>query len=67
MTEMIEDFMEFPVRTPEQLLDDLEHCKGPCGEMCVRCREAYHLRDIYEVLKKLMEENKELKLQLNKK
>lgn len=58
---MIEDFMEFSVRDPEELLKDLEQCKGPCGEICVRCKEAYRLRDIYETLKRLIAENKELK------
>lgn len=58
---MIEDFMEFPLRDPEELLNDLKNCKGPCGEICIHCREAYRLREIYETLKMLMTENQELK------
>jgi len=64
---MIEDLIQRPPRKPEELLADLETCRGPCWDICIRCREAYHLGEIYKTLKALIEENKELKEQLNKK
>ena len=54
-------FEDITPRTPEELLKDLETCRGPCWDICIRCREAYHLREFYLVLKAVVEENKRLK------
>lgn len=52
------------MRTPEELLEDLETCRGPCGDICISCREAYHLKEIHDVLEKLLQENKQLRMQV---
>jgi len=63
---MIEDLIPREPRSPEELLADLEQCRGPCWDICIQCREAYHLGEIYKILKALVTENKELKARLNK-
>lgn len=47
--------------TAEELLDEIDDCRGPCGKLCVSCPDGYYLADIREVIEGLMEENKELR------
>lgn len=47
--------------TPEELLNDLETCTGPCGRMCLSCPESRYIKEIRDVLVGLMEENKQLR------
>lgn len=47
--------------TAEELLDEIDDCRGPCGELCVSCPDGYYLADIREVIEGLMKENKELR------
>ena len=49
------------MRTPEELLKDIEQCTGMCGEFCISCAEMHCLREIHDVLAGLIEENKRLK------
>lgn len=53
--------------TPEELLKDLEECTGPCGRMCLSCPESRYVAEIYEVLKKLIDDNKRLRKTLSAK
>ena len=48
-------------RSPEELLEDIKECRGMCGEFCISCREMHCLREIYEVLSALIQENKTLR------
>ena len=50
--------------TPQELLDVLEGCTGPCGRLCLSCPESEDLPEIYEVLKALMSENEKLRAAL---
>lgn len=50
--------------TPEQLLEDIENCEGPCLKMCAYCPEQMYLREIKEVVMNLLAENKELKSEI---
>lgn len=43
--------------TPEELLEDIETCTGPCGRLCLSCPESRYLEEIHDVLKNLIEEN----------
>ena len=47
--------------TAEEAIKEIDSCYGPCGEMCVSCRSAYHLKEYRDVIAKLLEENNELK------
>ena len=47
--------------TPEELLEDLETCTGPCGRMCMSCPESRYVAESREVLVTLMDENKKLR------
>jgi hypothetical protein len=47
--------------TPEELLDDLETCRGPCGKLCLSCPEGWYLSEIRDVIVNLMKENEELR------
>ena len=47
--------------TPQELLNDLEECTGPCGRMCLSCPESRYIAEIRDVLVKLMEENRRLR------
>ena len=48
-------------RTPERLLYDLDHCTGPCGELCLSCPESHELQEIRQVIADLIEENEKYK------
>lgn len=50
--------------TPEQLLEDIENCEGPCLKLCAYCPEQMYLREIKEVVESLLRENKSLKARL---
>ena len=50
--------------TPEQLLEDIENCEGPCLKLCAYCPEQMYLREIKEVVESLLSENKSLKARL---
>lgn len=47
--------------TPQELLEDLETCTGPCGRMCLSCPESRYVAEIHEVLEKLIQENEALR------
>lgn len=47
--------------TAEEAIHEINSCYGPCGEMCVNCRSAYHLKDYRDVIVELMEENQKLR------
>jgi len=47
--------------TPEELLEDLETCTGPCGRMCLSCPESRYVAEIHQVLKDLIEERNKYK------
>jgi len=47
--------------TPEELLNDLDDCYGPCTKICVSCPEGKYLKEIRDVVIALLEENKELR------
>lgn len=47
--------------TAEEAIHEIDICRGPCGEMCVSCRSAYHLKEYRDVIAQLLEENKELR------
>lgn len=47
--------------TPQELLEDLETCTGPCGRMCLSCPESRYIAEIHEVLEKLIRENELLR------
>jgi len=49
---------------PEDLLEDIETCRGPCGKLCLSCPEGWYLKEIREVLVNLMEENEKLRTAL---
>ena len=51
--------------TPEEMLEDLKNCIGPCGRMCLSCPESRYVAEIYEVLDGLIQENKRLKEEIN--
>lgn len=42
--------------TPEEMLEDIENCTGPCGEMCLSCPESRYLREIHDALKTAIDE-----------
>lgn len=50
--------------TPQEMLEDLETCTGPCGRMCLSCPESRYVAEIYEVLKGLIDENDKLRRSL---
>ena len=47
--------------TPEEAIHEIDTCRGPCGEMCISCRSAYHLKEYRDVIANLLEENKDLR------
>ena len=47
--------------TAEEAIHEIDSCYGPCGEMCVNCRSAYHLKDYRDVIIELLNENKDLR------
>ncbi len=47
--------------TAEEAIKEIDSCYGPCGEMCVSCRSAYHLKEYRDVIANLLEENNKLK------
>lgn len=47
--------------TPEQMLEDIDTCRGPCGRLCLSCPEGWYLQEIKEVIVHLMEENERLR------
>ena len=49
---------------PEYLIEDIDTCRGPCGELCLSCPEGWYLKEIREVLVYLFEENKKLRAAL---
>ena len=51
--------------TAEELLEDLETCTGPCGQMCLSCPESRYVAEIRDVLIRLMDENKRLRSALS--
>lgn len=36
------------------LIDELDHCEGPCGNLCLHCPEAYALDHIKKVIDELI-------------
>ena len=50
--------------TAEELLAEIDDCYGPCTKICVSCPEQGHLKEIRDVIVRLLAENKELKYQL---
>ena len=52
--------------TPQELINDIDNCYGPCGKMCLSCPEAHYMVEIREVVVGLMQENKKLKDELQK-
>lgn len=52
--------------TAEELLEDLKTCTGPCGRMCLNCPESRYVKEIYDVVAGLMDENQRLREALKK-
>lgn len=50
----------------EQILSELENTEGPCGNLCLYCPAQRNLKPIYDIIKKLYEENCELRGKLEK-
>lgn len=50
--------------TPQELLEDLETCTGPCGRMCLSCPESRYIAEIRDVIIKLIDENTRLRTAL---
>lgn len=42
--------------TAEELIDDIDNCHGPCGNLCLSCPEAHYLQEIRQVIINLMRE-----------
>ena len=42
--------------TPEEFLQDMEDCYGPCGRMCLSCPEAHYLKEVRDMVEVLMNE-----------
>ena len=49
--------------TAEELLNEIDNCCGPCGELCITCPEGRYLHEIREVIENLLKENHDLKMQ----
>ena len=47
--------------TAKELLEELETCTGPCGEMCLSCPESRYLTEIRDVVLQLMHDNERLR------
>lgn len=47
--------------TAEDMLDEIDTCRGPCGKLCLSCPEGWYLKEIKETLVGLIEENKNLR------
>lgn len=50
--------------TAEELLNEIDDCCGPCGQLCLSCPEARYLREIREVVENLLMENRALRQQV---
>lgn len=42
--------------TPQEAIKEIDSCRGPCGEMCISCRSAYHLKEYRDVIANLVDE-----------
>ena len=47
--------------TAEELLNDINNCTGPCGELCLSCPESRYLKEIRDVIVRLLDENNRLR------
>lgn len=47
--------------TAEEAIKEIDSCYGPCGEMCVSCRSAYHLKEYRDIIADLLEERNRYK------
>ena len=50
----------------EKILQELENTEGPCAELCLYCPAQRNLKPIYDIIKKLYEENLEMRGKLEK-
>ena len=50
--------------TAEELLNEIDDCKGPCNRICISCPEGKKLKEIREVVAGLLKANHELQLQV---
>ena len=44
------------MNTPEEVLQAIDECYGPCTKICISCPAGEFLREIRDVIIKLMEE-----------
>lgn len=47
--------------TAEEAIREIDSCYGPCGDMCVSCRSAYHLKEYRDVIAELLDRLKRYK------
>lgn len=47
--------------TAEDMLDEIDTCRGPCGKLCLSCPEGWYLKEIKKVIVGLMEERDKLR------
>ena len=47
--------------TAQELLDEIDDCRGPCGKLCASCPEGWYLKDIRDVIENLVAENDRLR------
>ena len=47
--------------TAEDMLDEIDTCRGPCGKLCLSCPEGWYLKEIKSVIVRLMEEKEKFR------
>ena len=47
--------------TAEDMLDEIDTCRGPCGKLCLSCPDGWYLKEIKSVIVGLMEERDRLR------
>lgn len=46
--------------TAEEMIEEIDECRGPCGKLCLSCPEGYYLQEIKDVISGLIAERDEL-------
>lgn len=52
--------------TAEEMIEEIDECRGPCGKLCLSCPEGYYLQEIKDVISGLIAERGELLDKLKK-
>lgn len=52
--------------TAEEMIEEIDECRGPCGKLCLSCPEGYYLQEIKDVISGLIAERDELLDKLKK-